>query len=249
MNAIDIERLLSIRYSSPAYAFFTQVRNQTGFSNTKDGVRSADGLALSLYPSRGLNLHGFEIKVYKSDWKKELKSPEKADAIGRYCHYWWMVAPAGLIDSQELPDNWGLLEAYEDKIMIKKQAVFVKPEPITFPIVCGILRKASESMTPNDLVQAKIKERTAGIEKSLEIKYKYQIDDCKKLEERVAKFEEISGVKIDGWGLENVAAAVKIINSQQGENYISELKRMKSNLDDLSKRVGNILEGKDQFSE
>jgi hypothetical protein len=89
MTAKELTKLLSERYKGPEYAFLPQVRNQTGYGNTRDGIRTADGLALSLYPSRGIHLHGFEIKVSRSDWLTEKAFPAKADAIGKYCHFWW----------------------------------------------------------------------------------------------------------------------------------------------------------------
>ena len=60
--------LLALRYAPPAYAFFEEVRAQTGYA----AGGSADGLALSLWPSRGIELHGFEVKVSRSDWLREL---------------------------------------------------------------------------------------------------------------------------------------------------------------------------------
>lgn len=68
-TAGDIEKLLRNRYSPPEYAFLPQVRNQTGYSRQ---IRTADALVMSLYPSRGLYLSGFEIKINKSDLKNEI---------------------------------------------------------------------------------------------------------------------------------------------------------------------------------
>ena len=45
-----------------------------------------------VWPSRGLYLHGFEIKVHRNDWLRELKNPAKAEEIAGYCHFWWVVA-------------------------------------------------------------------------------------------------------------------------------------------------------------
>ena len=61
-------KLLRYRFCQPEWAFLSQVRNGTGYLRT---TRTADALAMSLWPSRGLHLYGFEIKVRKSDWKKD----------------------------------------------------------------------------------------------------------------------------------------------------------------------------------
>ena len=56
--------------------------------------RYADAVAMNLFPSRGLALHGFEIKVSKSDFKSEIENPEKSVPVQQYCDHWWIVAPA-----------------------------------------------------------------------------------------------------------------------------------------------------------
>jgi len=51
--------LLQKRFPSEEYACLPQVRNATGYSSV---IRTADAIAMSLWPSRGLDLHGFEFK-------------------------------------------------------------------------------------------------------------------------------------------------------------------------------------------
>src|SRR3990167_4818231 len=106
----DLEILISERYCAPAWAFLPQVRNGTGILST---VRTADAIAMSLWPSRGMDLHGFEIKISRYDWQKELQNPEKAEEIAAFCDYCWIVTPdelgKSIIDRGELPTNWGLL--------------------------------------------------------------------------------------------------------------------------------------------
>lgn len=75
MNAGDVVKALAAKYKAPEYAFFTDVRNSVGFSSR---VRTADAMAMFLWPSRGLYMTGFEVKVSRADWKKELEQPEKA---------------------------------------------------------------------------------------------------------------------------------------------------------------------------
>jgi len=99
----DLEEKLSYKFSTPAWAFLPQVRNGTGY--LRNTTRTADAIAMSLYPSRGLDLHGFEIKVSRTDWLGELKNPEKAEAIAQFCDYWWIVAPKEIINLDEVPYN------------------------------------------------------------------------------------------------------------------------------------------------
>lgn len=224
MNTKDLEKLLAIRYSAPAYAFLKQVRNQTGFYNSRDGIRTADGLALSLFPSRGIHLHGFEIKTYKSDLMNELKHPEKADAIGRYCHYWWIVVPDKLTFSvDELPDTWGLLVAEKNRLVAKKQAVFMKAKPIDLGVLCGILRKVNETTISRDQLEETLSGREKDIEARAHNKLKYELEDAAKLKEKVEKFEKISGITINDWNLGDVAEAVSIIRAKKDGAFRSNL--------------------------
>jgi hypothetical protein len=104
-TAADVRAALMNRYRAPEYACFFEVANSTGAGAT----RSADAVAMSLYPSRGLMMHGFEIKVSRSDWLHELKQPDKSVAIQRFCDHWWIVSPAGIVKDGELPPTWGHL--------------------------------------------------------------------------------------------------------------------------------------------
>lgn len=91
MNVPEIHTALRARFALPEYALMFEVRSGTGHSSQ---VRYADAMALGLWPSRGLELTGFEIKVSRSDWLRELKEPQKADRIGRFCDRWYVVAEA-----------------------------------------------------------------------------------------------------------------------------------------------------------
>lgn len=56
-------------------------------------------------------VHGFEIKVSRSDWLREYKTQGEKSAPWRsYCNYWWIVVPnKDIVKPEELPAGWGLL--------------------------------------------------------------------------------------------------------------------------------------------
>ncbi len=109
LSAIDITKSLReklrYRHADGGWIYLEEVRNETGY-NAK---HHCDALAFGCWPSRGYELHGFEIKASRSDWLKDLNNPAKADAIAKYCDYWWIVAPKGIVKVSELPPQWGLL--------------------------------------------------------------------------------------------------------------------------------------------
>lgn len=74
------------------------------------GVRRIDVVAMGLWRSTGHLVHGIELKVSRSDWLKELRQPEKAQAAIRTCDYWWLaIGDRAIVKDGELPDGWGLL--------------------------------------------------------------------------------------------------------------------------------------------
>lgn len=101
------------RYVEESVALLPQVASSTGAG----AGRTADAIAMQLWPSRGLTIEGIEIKVDRRDWLRELEHPEKADVISAYCDKWWVVAPVGVVDlkKDDFPKMWGLLEIQQTK--------------------------------------------------------------------------------------------------------------------------------------
>lgn len=73
--------------------------------------RRIDAVAVGLWKRTGHLVHGFEIKVTRSDLLSELRQPEKAEAGFRLCDRWWLVLsdPGLLRDGDQLPEGWGVL--------------------------------------------------------------------------------------------------------------------------------------------
>ena len=105
----------------PSHIVLHEVANKAGNAGTK---RYADLVAISCWPSRGLSIAGVEIKVARSDWQKELATPQKAEAFG-WCDAWYVAAPKGMIPLAELPPTWGLIEVSKGKT--EWRAKVVKP--------------------------------------------------------------------------------------------------------------------------
>lgn len=124
-------QLLHQRYSTRSqglgsrYVAMAHVRNDAGF----DAQRTADFMALDLWPSQGLVLHGHEVKISRSDWLNELKDPEKAGAFIPHVDYWWLViADKAMVKAGELPKDWGLMAVGSDGFLrVFKQAPRLRP--------------------------------------------------------------------------------------------------------------------------
>ena len=121
LSALDVKNILRKKYPMPEYEIFFEVSSSTGNGNN---TRYADAIAFNTFSSRGYKITGFEIKVNRSDLLKELKSPEKAEEIFKYCDEWYLVVANGILkENDEIPDNWGILEINEkSKIKVLKKS-------------------------------------------------------------------------------------------------------------------------------
>jgi hypothetical protein len=198
----SLQALIGKRYAPPAFATLLHVRNQTGFRRT---VRTADALVMSLYPSRGLELMGFEIKCSRTDWKKELDDPSKAEEFCQFCDRWWVVtAEESVIQPGELPPTWGHLLPRGDALRCKVEAPKLPaPKEIPRPFLAGILRNVTETYVSRSSIFDKVEEANrTGYQRGLE--HGKSEAGCaparlKELSERIRRFEEESGIAIDRW--------------------------------------------------
>lgn len=199
-----IVEALSRRYPAPGFAFLADVRNQTGFQKRE---RTADAVAMSLWPSRGLTLHGFEVKASRSDWLKEMRSPDKAEVIQAYCDRWWLVVGASsIVKDSELPETWGLLVPSGKGLKVAVDAPKLEPKELDRTFVASILRVAARA-SEQDLEAA----RLLGVKQGRESEASYRRGGLKQLKEAVATFEKASGVEISTWNGKRIGEAVKFV--------------------------------------
>lgn len=208
-TAEDVHALLEKRFAAPAHALLSQVRNGVGFQRQP---RTADAVAVSLWPSRGLWFAGVEIKVSRSDWQAELRNPRKAAAIQQWCNYWWIAAPKGVVDGGELPETWGLLECSGRTMRCVKDAPRLDAKEPDVSFVCAILRNVAESTVPIAEVQQQIAQKADRIRKDAESRGQGEL---KRLRELVERFEESSGVSLSNeWDTRPIGEAVAFVRAQ-----------------------------------
>lgn len=194
-------------FPSPAHVVLSSVRNGTGFSRKQD--RTADAIAMSVFPSRGLWMAGVEIKVSVSDWKKELANADKSVEIQRFCHHWYVAAPKGLIPANEVPETWGLIECESTTAKIAIKAPKLEALPLDMLMLCSMLRRFAESHVAASVVQEKIQE-------AIDSHIKREADSDSRRGrainnhiEAVKEFQEASGIQIDSYNAGKIGGAVK----------------------------------------
>lgn len=209
--------MLKVRYAPPEFAFLAGVASGTG----AQANRFADGVALGLYPSRGMPLHGFEIKVSRSDWLRELREPDKAEAIAQHCNYWWLVTPPNDLTSPivlpgELPDGWGHIVAksgklYSDVLAVRRD----QPDRLPRSFVAAVLRYAVRQSASEAEIRAEV-EKALG-DQAKRFREQREGDrandrlELDRLKSGIAKFEEASGIRFSDLGAERLGADIAAI--------------------------------------
>lgn len=239
IKASDLVDLIRNKFSPPAWAFFSNVANGTGFSVS----RYADAMAMGIWPSRGLELHGFEVKISRTDWIKELRNPQKADDMIYYCDFWWVVVPdEKIIQHGELPINWGLFVKTARGLKAKVPATKLEANPLDRIFIASLLRRAQESMVFKSEIESIIQDtRQREIDrKNYDLKQvKGELESWK---ESVSDFEKASGVKIQRWNGEMIGDAVRQVLDARFEDPIRRLKWIRKQVGELKKSLDNIIE-------
>ena len=218
----QIEAALRRRYSGNDWAFITEVPNGTGAAKS----RSADAIAMSLWPSRGLELHGFEIKASRNDWLRELHNAAKAEKICRYCDRWWLaVGDPEIVKPDELPPTWGLLIPRGTELVQKVAAPKLTPIDVDRCFLAGMLRRASEQLSRKDEIKnLEYAARREGVESGREAaahQVKRAEEKVKEIEQVIKTFQEKSGLSISTWNAGEIAAAVYLIrNYRPGQEEV-----------------------------
>lgn len=217
MTEHTLLQLIRQRFSAPEYAVMFKVTDGTGSSFS----RIADAVAMNLWPSRGAAVHGFECKISRADWLSELRKPEKADPIARFCEYWWIVAPKDIIKPGELPETWGHLYPRGNTLHIAVKAPKLNAQPLDKLFIGAMLRRAAEDTVPKAQIaqelQAKYAEGHAAAEKHamqhMAANSRAALIELEQLKKALAAFELESGVKIGTWDAGKIGSAVQAVLS------------------------------------
>ncbi len=207
----QVREYLKRRYAAPEWALLEEVRNGTGW--VKD-ERYADAVAMSLYPSRGLSVLGFEIKVSRADWLRELKNPDKSTSIQKYCDAWWVVAgDPNIVRKDEVPMAWGLMVCGGNRLNIVKDAPKLSAADLDRSFVASMMRRMSQataSVVSSDEVAREHFERGKAAALLDAPKEQQQLRwDYEALQTRVKQFEEVSGFTLDRWQYGALVEAMK----------------------------------------
>ena len=144
ISAEVVERALRSVFAPPEHAIFFEVPAGTGAAGRR---RVADAVAMSLWPSRGLEIVGVEIKTSRSDWLRERKNPEKAEEIAAYCDRWALATAEGVAKPEEIPRAWDwFVVSGEGRISPARRGVATAAKPPDRTFVAALLRSAEKTV-------------------------------------------------------------------------------------------------------
>lgn len=227
MKTHEVNAAIRRYYPTTEYAVMFEVGDATGGRAT----RHADAVVMNLWPSRGLLIEGVEVKVSRSDWTRELKNPEKAEAIAQYCDKWWIVAPEGIVHQHEVPAMWGYMVcSAKGALRVVKQAPKKEAHEISAlnrHFVAAMLRRASEADAGmiDAMVAAKVAKEKADIQKQIDKEVERRTQHFANSEEKLAKLKE-SGLDLFGrWETaDEILRAYKLGKSLRDSYALSGLK-------------------------
>lgn len=191
--------------------------------------RRVDAMAFCIWPSRGLEVHGVEIKASRSDWLVELKKPEKAEQSAYcYCDKWWIaVTDAEIVKEGELPSTWGLLVPRGRTLIAKVKAPQLTPKPVDRLLLARVLhRLGKENPLTSDRLRIEYQRGLEAGESLARGNIQIAERDKRMAEERLAKvrsdfvaFEKAAGLQLGGWNLERITklgeSAARLLRNEE----------------------------------
>jgi hypothetical protein len=238
----ELVAALHARHPAPEWAMFFEVRNATGFPRV---ARSADAIAMNTWVSRGLEVHGFEVKASRSDWRRELKNPAKAEEISKFCDRWWIVAAPKVVKPDELPPTWGLLEPRGRALVTKVEAPKLEAVPMTRGFLAALVRVANESSASTAQLKAAVGLARREFDAERERERKHERDSSltqlHSLQAAVHRFEEQSGVRINAYAGGQIGSAVDFVLRGGMKTMRRQLEHLRDSARHISEEAARVL--------
>lgn len=244
MTTQAIRQALRTKYCAPEWALLEEVRHRA----PDGGERSADAIATNLWQSNNYKIVGFEIKSSRSDWLREIKDPSKADVISSMCDEWVIVTAPGIVQTDELPEAWGLMELKGNGLHTKvKPPKLSAPKAITRNFLASLLRRAvtvGEQEVAAAILDAK-RQAQDDARKWAEEEAKRRARAHTELITKLEKVKAQTGIDLSDWQVseESISAAIRF-GLAEGRAGITEryngLLQVQSQMRRLDKAIADL---------
>lgn len=223
ITASDVNAAIKRKYSGEQWRVWFEVSQSTGY----DSGRRADAVVMNIWPSKDYQLHVFEVKVSRADFKNEIADLTKWQAIGQYADFFWLACPVGMVKPEEVPEAWGLMELTKSGLRIKKQApARSDPAPLDRSFAASLLRSGRD--LTEDEIQLRVDERVeAGrkaIQETADMRHETEMTRLRmrqqKLDQWIKDFEECFGAKPNVHSLpQDMAARIKLASRLERKDF------------------------------
>jgi hypothetical protein len=207
-----LENLLRTRYPRDRYALFFNVPDAVGL----DANRRIDAVAFGMWRSAGRRIEGFELKISRGDWLREVKDVAKADPFLEVCDFFWLVtADSSIAKAEEIPACWGWLAATKTGLRVQRPASRLPGcgEAVPRRFVLGVLRKMQDDLIKSPEVATHIEERIKEVTSRRDRDVEYATSriqrDFDELKKRVDTFEQQSGISLESWRMRDAGKIVR----------------------------------------
>lgn len=147
-DTITADNILgALRRAHSKDIWFEELRLSSGFA----WQGRIDFIAISPAPSTGNKAVAYEVKISKSDFKRDTYDKQRGARL--YSDQFYYVTPVGLLSTTDIPDWAGLMEAewhkprYGDPHIRMKEVVTAPKrdkEPPSWGLVCSLIRNAAK---------------------------------------------------------------------------------------------------------
>lgn len=116
------------------WLFLRELKVGTGRRN--GSIQRLDAFALNCLPHQAMKRVCYEVKISRADYLGELRHPLKRRIGMRFSNEFYFVAPGGLLETNEVPVECGLVEAgyatvAEWLVLQKRQSGYFHYDPTT----------------------------------------------------------------------------------------------------------------------
>lgn len=122
------------------WACLFELRLGTGYGGWAE--TRIDAFVINCYPSKAYLKITYEVKRTRADFFNEIKRPLKRHPALMFSNQFFFVTPVGLIKPEEIPQEAGLLEIYENGYaQVKLMAPYREAYPPVWPMFASVARR------------------------------------------------------------------------------------------------------------